>query len=245
MLRLLPFIAIPFKIWMFVDAVRRRADAYWLWCIVLMPFGELLYFVAVKLRDPDMQRVQRKLLASMKRPPTARELRHRFASCPSQQNRLALAQGLFDAGNPGEARTHFEAILTQKPDDMASLYGLGVCHLELGDPDAAIEPLEQVVTRQAGYRDYAAWPELAEALYRSGRTEACHALLEDLVRTTPRLPHSLLRADYLRRDERLAEAEAVLRAAIEDDEHAPRYVRRQNRRWMRQARGMLRGLAAG
>ena len=39
--RLLPIVAIAFKLWMLVDAVQRRPHHYWFWIILLVPFGDV------------------------------------------------------------------------------------------------------------------------------------------------------------------------------------------------------------
>ena len=152
---------------------------------------------------------------------------------------MLLAQGLFDAERFGDAKEHFEGVLESRPGDADGLYGLGCCAVELGEPGAAVEPLSRLVENQPSYRDYAAWSELAAALWKSGDKEACHEALEKLVRKSPRLVHIVLQARYLRRDGRTAEARQLLREGLEDHKQSPGHVRRLNRPWASAAKRLL------
>ena len=42
-----------FSIWMIVDAYQRGAQGWWI-VIILVPFGEFIYFVMVKMQDFDL-----------------------------------------------------------------------------------------------------------------------------------------------------------------------------------------------
>jgi hypothetical protein len=242
MVRLLAIVWGAFTVWMFIDAVRRNADEKWYWMIPFVPGGALIYLVVVKLRDPGMKMMGRRMLEQLKRPPSVEELERRFSTTPSLENRVLLGQGLFDAGRHAEAKARFEEVLALRNDDKDALYGLGLCRLEQEDAAGAIAPLSRLLELHRGYRDHAASADLAEALWKSGERDGCHELLVDLVKKAPRLEHHLLRARYLKQDGRDAEAERVLRRAIEDEHDQPRHVRRRNRGFMRQARQMLQEL---
>ena len=102
------------------------------------------------------------------------------------------------------------SLLTERPDDRDAQYGRGVCALELDDLDAAGESLAKVVDDAPMYRDYAAWPELAEALYQQGKQDVALELLSTLVRRAPRLTHYMLLARFERRHGRSAQSETAL-----------------------------------
>ena len=243
MFRLVAIVVFAFKAWMFVDAVRRKVDTYWYWLIPFVPGGAVIYFFAVKLREPGIQMMGRRMLEQLKRPPSVEDLERRFERTPSLANRITLAQRLFDAGRHQDALDHFEKVLAERPDDKDGLYGLGLCRLELGDAAEAADALTRLVDLQRSYREYAAFPDLAEALWQQGQREECLALLEDLVKTSPRLRHHVLRAHYLDKAGRSPEAQRVLRNAIDDERDQPSHIRRLNRPWMRRARQKLDELA--
>ena len=47
---LLGYALVAFKLWMVVDAIRRRVHYLW-YVVLLVPLGDVVYFFAVKLRD--------------------------------------------------------------------------------------------------------------------------------------------------------------------------------------------------
>ena len=238
-LRLLGFVAIAFNVWMLIDAYRRRAETYWLWIIMGVPGGSIAYFFLVKIRDRNVQALGRRVLATIERPPPPEVLRQRWEDSPSFANRLALAQGLADAGAYAESLTHFEALLETRPADADALYGRGVCQLELGNAAAATLTFEKLIELAPSYREYAAWAELADALERQGRRTEALEQLRALVRHAPHLPHQILLAQQLLRLGSKPEAVALLERALREHAAAPRYVRRENRVFARQAKRLL------
>lgn len=245
MVRLLGFLVVAFNAWMLVDAYRRKAESYWLWIIVGVPGGSLAYFFMVKLRDRGMQHLGRQLLTSFRRPPSLDVLRRKREGSPSFANRLTLAQGLTDAGQYAEAREHFLALQGERPQDYDALFGLGVCELELGRGEQAAEVLSKLVELAPTYREYAAWPELSQALRRLGRTDESLELMEQLVRRAPRLSHQVYLAQHLRWAGRGSEARALLERGLREYDEAARHVRRDYRAAAREARRLLSEIGSG
>ena len=239
MVRLLAFAVIGFKLWMLVDAYRRRAETYWLWIIMGIPGGALLYLVMVRLRDHDAQLVGRQILRFLAKPTPLSELELNYRESPSVANRLILAQGLGDAGRYAEAEQHFAAVLATRPNEVDALFGLGVCKLEQGDAEGAVEPLTQVVTDSPLYREFAAYPELTTALMKSGRAEQARELLADLAKKYPRLPNVVLFSKHLIHIGEIDAAHEQLRLALRDYKRSPRHVRRMNRRAASEAKALL------
>jgi hypothetical protein len=237
--RLLAFAMLGFQLWMVVDAHRRSAETYWLWIILGVPGGALLYLVMVRLRDRDAQAVGHKILRFLASPTPLSELELRFRESPSIANRLILAQGLGDAGRYGDAEQHFSAVLTTRPGEVDALFGLGVCRLEQGDANRAVEPLLQVVTDAPLYRDFAAYPELTSALMKSGRAEQARELLADFAKRYPRLPNVVLFSKHLIQAGEVEAAHERLRLALRDFKSSPRYVRRLYRRAAAEAKALL------
>ena len=232
-----------FKCWMFVDAIRRKVDTHWYYVILFVPLGGVAYFFQVKLRDPGVHFMKRRLLETLKRPPSVEQLERAFKRTPSIDNQIRLGQGLFDAERYSDAHTHFEAVLDKQPADKAALHGLGCCLVELQRPADALEPLRSLIDAHPGYRDYEPWPELAEALWQTDQREESLELLTELTRRSPRLRHLVLQARYLKRAGRKADATKILNTALEDDRDSPRHVQKQNRPYARQAKDMLAEMA--
>ena len=249
MQRILAIMWAAFKLWMFVDAIRRKASERWFWLIIFVPGGGLAYFAMVKMRDRSMQVLGRRMLQSLKTPPSVDELQSQYDRTPSTANRIRLGQGLYDAERYEGALEHFEKVLAHRPDDKHGLYGVGLALLAIarrdnGKPEGAIEPLSRLIELHRGYRDYAAWPDLAEVLWRCGDKDGCHQLLDELVSTAPRLAHQVLRAEFLQKAGQRDAAARSLREALEEERHQPSHVRRLNRDWERRAKTLLREMAA-
>jgi hypothetical protein len=237
--RLLAFLALGFNMVMLADAYRRRAETYWLWIIVAVPGGAFLYFFLVRMKDRDARKVQDRIVQKLKGPESLEVLRRRFERSPSLSNRLALAQGLGDAGHWGEAKEHFEAILGERPEEWDAVFGLAVCDLEIGQLPSAIAALERIVERNPTYHDYDAFGELAHAYEKANQRDRAIALLEHLARRSPKLSHVVVLAEVLIRGQRRAEAEAHLQEALRDHTEAPRHVKKEYRTWARRARKLL------
>lgn len=239
MFRLLAFAVVGFKLWMLVDAYQRRAETYWLWIILGMPGGAALYFVMVRLRDRDARVVGQKILRFLARPIPLAELELRYQESPSVVNRLILAQGLGDAGRYDQAEQHFAAVLETRPKEADALFGLGVCRLEQGNADGAVEPLTQVILEAPLYREFAAYPELTSAFVKSGRPDLAGELLAELVKKHPRLPNVILFSKHLILVGEIEAAREQLRLALRDYHRSPRHVRRLHRRAAAEAKALL------
>src|SRR5436309_14119137 len=85
-----------FTIWMAVDALRRPAEGFWIWLIVLFqPIGPWIYFFVVKAGDfskIDFSRI--KGLSLFQHRPSLEELRYRAKQTPTLINHLTFAQAL-------------------------------------------------------------------------------------------------------------------------------------------------------
>ena len=55
---ILLYLNLAFKIWMLIDAGRRRIDSYW-YFIIVMPFGAIIYFFSVKIHDYNLSWIKK------------------------------------------------------------------------------------------------------------------------------------------------------------------------------------------
>ena len=239
MVRVLFIIQQAFSLWMLVDAIRRGSKYYW-YFIILMPFGEWVYFFMVKVHDPEFEPVRRFFRRFAEQKVTVDLLRYRLEQTPSYANHLALAQGLYDAKVFSEARHHFSEALRLHEGDREALWGLALTHVALGEQDDAVERLRELIERDASFRDYAAWRELAYVLAAQEATDELFELLDRLVIKSPRLEHRVLYAHYLLDGGRRDEARRQLEDGLTDYDQAPKFIRRRDGVWKRRARKMLR-----
>ncbi len=236
--RILFFLQSAFSMWMIVDAIRRGAAYYW-YPVIIMPFGEFVYFFVVKIHDPVFSRLRewyRKLTTPKV---TLEERRYRAEQSPSFTHQVELAQALYDEGSYREAAENFAEALELHDDSREALYGLALAHSALRELEPAIEEVRKLIELDPSFRDYAAYTDLAHALSESGRLQETFELLAGLVDKSPRLRHRVIYAHYLLASNARDAAREQLEAGLHEYKHSPKYVKRKNKAWARQAKQML------
>jgi hypothetical protein len=231
-----------FSLWMLVDAIRRGRGSYW-WLLVLVPFGEWIYFFQFKIHDPEFEPLRRFFHRFSKRQLSVEDLRLQLKLTPSFSNRLRLAQGLHDRGECAEARDLFEACFEQDQESKEALFGAASCHFRLGEKEQAVTQLRALIALDRVFADYSPWKMLAEALFDLGRVEEAGKVLEELTETSPRLAHRVLHADFLVQAGELERAEEQLQLALLAHKTAPKYLRRQDQKAANLAKRLLGAIA--
>lgn len=236
MLRLLSYISLAFSIWMLIDAIRRRAELYWIVIILLFgPIGCAIYFFAVKIHDYDLARLKLALSGRAGK----RQLEYRAHETPSLANKLALAEALQEEGQYQQALVAFQDVMALDEKSKPALHGLGRAALGVGEPAKAVAHFEKLMELDSSYRDYSAALDYAEALHQNGQNDEAVDLLEGLVGVSSRINHRLALAHYLSLAGRYPRARDELETALRDHEHAPSFIRRRDQKWADRARKML------
>lgn len=220
---------------MLIDLLHRRPAMLWCLVILFIPAGELIYLAVVV--SPDVLPGRRRVPKPMRLP--LPQLRYRFRENPCHANHLALADGLRENGDLGEARELYERLLRGAPDDKGALYGLGRVHMSEAQPEHAVPILERLVSLRRSYADYDGWLCLAEALGDAGRHDEAAESLAKLVQSAPRLSHQVALAEALATAGQADAAMQTLEAALEDYRHSPRFIRREAREPARKASQLL------
>lgn len=229
-----------FRVWMFVDALRRRAPRLWLF-VLWLPFGDLAYFFVVKLGDFGARPAP---LPDEPAPVDLAKLRQAVESSPSFANRVALGWGLLREGQPAEALRYFELGRGTHPGDRDALYGCALAQLAVGERLAGIEALTELVDRQLSYDDYRAAQRLAELLAEQGDLPTALDLRRAVARATRRLAHWLDLGRQQVSAGLLAEARDTLGRLLAEIEALPDYQRRRERAVHDEAQRLLLELGA-
>ncbi|MBZ0113427.1 MAG: tetratricopeptide repeat protein [Thermoanaerobaculia bacterium] len=230
-----------FMLWMLYDAIQRRCDAYWYW-IIILPFGEWLYFFSVKINDPGMVKFKGLIPFRGDKPLSMAALRHLATETPSRANKLKYAQALHDNGEFETASMLFDDVLEREPDQRDAILGSGLCLQQLGRFDEASTRFRQLIELDRSCFDYEPWIHLARTQWAEGDREASVGSMRQLVEVSPRLRHRLVLAQLLLEIGEPDEARLVLDSGLLTYEHAPKFLRRNDRGLARQAQKLRRTL---
>jgi hypothetical protein len=232
---LLAPLLIGFRVWMFIDALRRGAPRLWLF-VLWLPFGDLAYFFMVKLADLGARPAA---LPNEPLPVDLPGLRAAVEDSPSFANRVALAWALLREGEPAEAQRYFELARRSHPGDRDALHGHALAELEAGSRQRGIELLSELVDRQLSYDDYRAAQKLAELLSDDGEQETALELARAVARATHRFAHRLELGRHEARAGRAGDARDTLARLLAELEALPDYQRRREQAVREQAQRLL------
>lgn len=238
----LVYLALAFKAWMFIDAIKRKAPMLW-FVVLLFPFGSVIYFAAVKLPDfgirpahvPDPDAGSQ---------PDLDALRTAASESPSFDNRMALGFGLLAENLPLDARDAFEAALSSHPRDKSALLAFSQASIQVGDPQAAVEPLSKIVDQRFEYQDYQAAKALAVALAGLERQDEALQLAARIAHSSQRYQHRLDLAELQVHLGKSQEAKATLCNLLTELEADSPAIHQDHAALASKARILLRSLSA-
>ena len=225
------YLAAAFKLWMLIDAMRRRVDNHWYFVIVVLPLGDWAYFFVHKF--PELRRMLGTL--RIRRPNSIEALTYAVRTTPSAENHLRLGEGLYDAGLHADAKVQFGAVLRTHPRDARALFGLAMTHKAEGDCSKAVERFEELIDVSPAHDDYAPVLELVDTYKQLNRPDEALEHLEQLVRRSPRVNHQLALADHFVDTGRIIDAKECLDRALREFEHSPDFVKRRESSFFRSA----------
>ncbi len=230
-----------FKIWMIIDAIGRRGccNNQWYFIIIFVPFGEWIYFFAVKIHDPQWRRLSLRFRSNRS---SLDKLRYDAEHCASHTNRLRYAQGLFDSRREAEALQVVESLLTSDPREKEARYVKARCLLQLDRASEGTVILEELVTQDLHFHNHEPVMVLADTYSRLERHDDAIRVLERLVRSNNRVKYALALGRELAYAHRFEDAKSIVEKSIEDAKFAPSFVRRQDRKDFREAESLLRRL---
>ncbi len=231
-----------FQIWMFIDACRRRE---WFWALAiffLSVFAAFWYFLQVYRGSPNSV-----LTAGFQLPGAIdrrriSELESKLRVVDHAVHHLQLGDIYFQQGKLDKALAAYEAAhkLDSKDIDVRAHYGQ--CLLRLGRFQEA-RPLLEGACHEDLRHDYGhTLMALAECLAQQGEKDQSIKVWRLVLEG-----HSYARARYqlaalLVETGEAAQAKGLLGELIEDDRHAPKYDRRRDRIWVKEARRLASSL---
>lgn len=226
---------------MVVHWVRTRPEPYWLWIILLLgPLGSLAYFFVevlpgVRWKLPAIERLERRRRKD--------RLERVVADSPTQEASAQLARIYAAEGDQVRAIELYGDAIRRDPRDPDALFGRGQALLASGRASEAVKDLATVVELEPTHAFHGAALALAEAYEAEGREDKAEQTYRSILgRTTVSAAYYGYARLLARRGEKV-EAREQLECVLAKQAGLPRYLRRQERPWVRKAKALLKELA--
>jgi hypothetical protein len=234
------FLLLAFTVWMLVDAYRRRAPLHWFILIFLFsPFGAIVYFFVVKLKD------MRSPSPNPQADATPRSLPFSLFSGRLGTDELGQADEFERQEQYRMAEPLYRSVLLQRKDDKRALHGLARCRHAEGDYREAIELFETLLSLEREYANFGAALDFADTLWSAGRRADALELLETLANFTHRINHRLAHAHYLSLSGDVRRARTEIGRALTEYQALTPDLRRRHQVWVDRANTMLAELDQG
>jgi hypothetical protein len=230
-------LSVLFQVAMVVHWVKVRPEVYWLWIILFLgPLGALIYFVVevaptIRWKLPAVERLERRR--------RKQQLERIVSDSPTQESLAQLARICALEGELERAIELYGEAIRRDPHDTDALFGRGKALLEIGKPALAVEDLRKVFDQEPTHAFYQAAVSLAEAHEANGQDAEARRIYESILgRTTVSAAYYGYARLLARRGDQ-AEARRQLQNILDKQPGLPRYLRRQERPWVRKAKAML------
>jgi hypothetical protein len=221
---------------------RRRPETYWFYIIFFGGFlGAGVYIVAEML--PDLS-LLRGVVQGFGRRSRIQKLETAILDNPSPANYEELGELYLDQKQYAKAREAFDKAIAARSDSIYTFYYRAKSYLGLGHLTEAIPDLEQVVAKDIKFDYYRSAGLLADAYARTGQLDRAAPLFAEVVQysTTPETLYNY--ANFLKLQNRHAEAREWTQKLLAKKRTLPRYMQRVERPWFRKGKALLKELPA-
>jgi hypothetical protein len=225
-----------------VHFFRRRPDGYWLWIILIVPFGALIYIVVEVIPDLGLLRDTFQTFPRRKR---IRYLEAMITQNPAPGNLEDLAGLYLDEQDYKRAAEYYDrAIASSRTPSDDAFYRRGITKVHLENYAGALPDLEYIVSRDRKYDSYRAMGLLAHVYAQTGQPEQAEACFEEATTISTLSETYLNYAQFLASQNRIGEAREWAQKVLQKKPAMPTYLRRRERPWFRKANALLKKLPA-
>ncbi|MBU0655833.1 MAG: tetratricopeptide repeat protein [Gammaproteobacteria bacterium] len=227
-----------------IHAIRSGRETYWLYIIAFLPgIGCAVYFFTQVL--PEMQNsysVRKAGNRLLKAIDPERELRRRkdeLEIADTVANRVMLADECIEAGFFNEAITLLQRCQQNGHDDPDILLKLAQAQFGAKQYQQAIETLDLLIKTHPGFRSPDGHLLYARSLAETGQIPLALEEYQALSSSFPGEEARLRHAQLLQQNDQPGRARQVLEEIQLRAKRAPKYYRRKEQEWIRQAEQML------
>lgn len=225
-----------FKAWMLFDSVKRGGLScccnIWLF-IILLPFGDIVYFFSVKIFDPEFAPL---FNFNLKKSVSVDSIRSTACHCPSIQNKKKLAAALFDNKSYLESLKVSEEVCKQDPNDTTAIYFRALALKELNRLQETKVLLEELVSKNFNSQDYEAARLLCDVYLGLDEQQKAIETANILARRSGKLVYHLYLIQIYSNLSRKEEAKTNLNLLFQDYKNAPRYIQRRDKYVIKEAK---------
>lgn len=221
---------------------RRRPETYWFYIIFFGGFLGAGVYILVEM-VPDLG-LLRGVFQGFGRRSRIQTLQTQILDNPSAANYEELGELCLDQKEYAKARDAFDKAIAARADSIYTFYYRAKSYLGLEQLAEAIPDLERVVAKDRKFDYYRAAGLLADAYARTGQPDKAAPLFAEVVQysTTPETLYNY--ANFLKLQNRPAEAREWTEKLLAKKRTLPRYMQRVERPWFRKGKSLLKDLSA-
>jgi hypothetical protein len=224
-----------------IHFIKRRPEGYWLWVIILIPFGSIIYIVVEIIPDLGLLRHSFDGFTRRKR---MRHLEALVQVNPAVGNLEELGDLYMDERDFPRARDAFNKAIADRGCSDDAFYRRGIASIETGDFTTAVTDLEYITSIDRKYDLHRAIGLLAHAYANSGQLEKAEACFQEATRASTLSETYLNYAAFLAAQKRTGEAREWAQKVLQKKTTMPNYLRRRERPLFRKANALLKRLPA-
>ena len=226
-----------FSIWMAVDCWQRGRDGYWIWIIlVFQPLGGIIYFFT---QFWDGSRLEYGLWQRLTAGGRIREAKARAHHLDTSAAFEELGDLYASVAKWKDAEESYRTALQRDAGNLHAQVRLGYALLALDRAEEAWPLLGPAYQKEPGFDDDKLIRHLARCQAMRGNfVDACN-LYAYFLRKHSYTEVQLEYAHALLQSGKTDEGRKALEELIRDSEHAPKYQRKRDRQWVREAKRLL------
>ena len=234
---LLGVATLGFSIWMAVDCWQRERDGYWIWIIlVVQPLGAIVYFFTQYWTGSRLEHGLWQRLTAGGRIREVKARAHHLDTSAAFEELGDLYSGV---RKWRDAEAAYRAALGRDAGNLHAQVRLGYALLALDRADEAWAVLGPAYQKKPDFDDDKLIRQLGRCQAMRGNFVDAGNLYEYFLRKHSYTEVQVEYAQVLLQSGKTDAGRKALEQLIHDTEHAPKFARQRDRRWVREAKRLL------
>lgn len=232
-----------------IHAVRTGRETFWIYIIAFLPgLGCAVYFFTQILpemgNNHNVRRAGNRLLKAIDPERELRKRKDELEIADTIENRVKLADECIEAGFHSEAITLLQRCINNGHDDPDIILKLAQAQFGANQPQAVVQTLDNLIKTHPNFRSPDGHLLYTRALEASGEPARALEEYQALISSFPGEEARLRYAQLLQQQGQTGKARQVLEEIQLRARRAPKYYRRKEQEWIKQADIMLKNQTA-